>query len=1060
MDLEQLTNKLSSWFEKGREALTKLAERSEKQYSDSLAPIIEQIKAQTSTYQTYSDQEILSASRELKIEIQSDYQEIFQRNLSDEKKQEAVQQILEDYLPDAYALVQTAIIRSELPSNKGGLITELTNQQLKGSRALADNIIDMKTGEGKTLTALLPAYLRSLIGEGVHIHTVNEYLAQRDYQQASTIFEKLGVNVGITLSNEAFAEHRKDDPRVTSLRHQIATLAKEQFLPGMAKQAAQFVEQRYATQPVEVRQRIFQDVVNHEFKKHVEEHVQRYLPSINHEDKKRAYVADITFGYHGEFAFDFLRDNRKTNLEEMVNPGNRRNTAIIDEIDNILIDQGSTPHVLSGKTEKIYSDALMHKIHRGVQKVRAEQHKRITTVEDKLQKTAQDITNEQKEIIAKYAITHQVPEQQLYQQLQTPGTQTQLKRELRLVEEASSTALGENLFLLRHLTNNSEVFSQLFNQYKVHYLRFANQEKVDREALFEGLNYVVEGKSIRFTEKGLDALYELGLQPTTQLVIDADHVMAQIGEDRKPDMSDFKDYIDHLQQKYVLDEATLLCQLQRNWNGNSPSIRTEVQGEDNPGLFKLINTFMEAHEFFQEGKDYVIHEDKVVLIDQRTGRPAPSRRYSKGLHEALEAINQVEINNPNRTTGNISLQKFFQLYENMTGLSGSVASVSEELEKTYGTPTKIIETSKPIIRNDQGLHFYSTSKAKSNAIIKESLEMHQAGRPVLIGVDSIAQAEAYAQMLIKRSGAENVQLITAQSALSDGYEEAELVKKAGESGKITIATNMAGRGTDIKLSQEARAAGGLHVMLTYIPDSERSTTQFIGRAGRLGDPGSSAIYGSVEDEMFSQVQGSLKQKMLAALNVADDDENACGDPLLRKAYERMIARNYIRPIEGNRAAAREYTLKLDDITAVIREKYLSLRNTLIRGADLTGELSESMQGINFKEERAETYLAAGQEANYINQMPSFIKKGINQGLSEQALHIIDREWTTILNDLEDVREAVSLSGYAQQKTEVAYFNAAMDMYEQLQSTLVDGLSQELIQMKKMRETTTRAINFT
>ena len=531
---------------------------------------------------------------------------------------------LDDLLPEAFAVVREASLRAS------GM-RPFDVQLIGGIVLYQGKIAEMKTGEGKTLVATMPIYLNALSGKGVHLVTVNDYLAKRDSEWMGQIYKFLGLTVGCIV-------HGLDD-----------------------------------------------------------------------DERQQAYNADITYGTNNEFGFDYLRDNMKFRLEELVQ--RHLSFAIVDEVDSILIDEARTPLIISGPAEK--STELYYRVNRIIPQLREEVH----------------YTKEEKTRTAS---------------LNEDGV-ARVERLLGM----------ENLYDPRNMTINH-----------------------------------------------------------------------------------------HVQQA------------------------------------------LRAHVLFKRDVDYMIKEGQVIIVDEFTGRLMPGRRYSEGLHQALEAKEGVKVENENQTLASITFQNYFRMYEKLAGMTGTAETEAAEFSKIYKLDVVVIPTNKKMIRTDFPDCIYRTESEKFKAVAGEIKELHKINRPVLVGTISITKSEKLSEML-KRSGVPHQVLNAKQHE-----KEAEIVARAGQPGAVTISTNMAGRGTDIVLGPGVVDVGGLHIIGTERHEARRIDNQLRGRSGRQGDPGSSRFYLSLEDDLMrifaaDRLSGLMQGSAWLKMNRSNTALSA-GPSKMRRAVSRII----------------------------------------------------------------------------------------------------------------------------------------------------------------------------
>ncbi|WP_284141084.1 MULTISPECIES: preprotein translocase subunit SecA [unclassified Virgibacillus] len=551
---------------------------------------------------------------------------------------------LDDLLVEAYAVVREA--------SKRVLQMRPFPVQLTGAIALHEgNIAEMKTGEGKTLASTMPAYLNAISGKGVHIITVNDYLADRDANEMGQLFNFLGLSVGLN-SN------------------------------GLSK-----------------------------------------------EEKKEAYLADITYGTNNEFGFDYLRDNMVLYKEQMVQ--RPLNFAIIDEVDSILIDEARTPLIISGSAQKSASAYL-----------------------------------------------------------QANSFVSTLKRE-------------------------------------------------------EDYTYDEKTKGVQLTEEG----------------------------------------INKAERFFAIDNLFDLA---------------------NVSLTHHINQALKAHASMHRDDDYVVDDGEVVIVDQFTGRLMKGRRYSDGLHQAIEAKEGLNIQNESMTLASITFQNYFRMYNKLAGMTGTAKTEAEEFRNIYNMDVIAIPTNRPIVRDDRADMIYKSMEGKFQAVVSDIKERYSAGQPVLVGTVAVETSELISKLLKKAGVKHNV--LNAKNH----FREAEIIEQAGQKGAVTIATNMAGRGTDIKLGEGVKELGGLAVIGTERHESRRIDNQLRGRSGRQGDPGLSQFYLSMEDELMRRFGSDNLKSMMERLGM--DDNQPIESKMVSRAVESAQKR-----VEGNNFDARKTLLSYDDVLREQRE---------------------------------------------------------------------------------------------------------------------------------------------
>lgn len=717
---------------------------------------------------------------------------------------------LDDLLPELFARVREAAART--------LGYRHFDVQLMGGIVLHQGkIAEMKTGEGKTLTATAPVALNALAGRGVHVITVNDYLAKRDTQWMGQVYDALGMTVGCIQHDEAFIfdpDWESPDPRLERLK------------------------------PV---------------------------------GRQEAYAADITYGTNNEFGFDYLRDNMVVSADRQV----QRDLyyAIVDEVDNILIDEARTPLIISGQAEQS--------------------------------------------------------------------------------------------------TDRYYQFAQLVKQ-----LREDRHYTVD-----------IKHKSVSLTDQGVDKVEELAGIPAGESIYD----------DRYIDLT------------HYLEQA------------------------------------LKAEIIFHRDKDYIVRDGEVIIVDEFTGRMMIGRRYSEGLHQAIEAKEGVRVRRQNVTMATITFQNYFRMYEKLAGMTGTAKTEAEEFTRIYNLEVVVIPTNREMIRRDEPDVVYRSEEAKFNAVIREIEEMHRIGRPVLVGTVSIEASERLSQML-SRKGIPHEVLNAKQHE-----REAGIVARAGQPGAVTIATNMAGRGTDIVLDSAVRDAGGLHIIGTERHESRRIDNQLRGRSGRQGDPGSSRFYLSLDDDLMRRFSGERVRSIMDRLGF--DDETPIEHGMITKSIESAQTK-----VEGHNFDIRKHVVQYDDVMNRHREVIYGDRRKIVAGDDMSDRITEmvadeieSIVARHSPEKGGQLdYEAILQDFNNLiphrgesdplalSELEGLSRDDLIEVLEEDAdesyaaveerfgeetmrqverhvlLSVIDRLWVEHLTGMDELREGVGLQAYGQRDPLVVY----------------------------------------
>ncbi len=783
----------------------KFMKNSSQRELDSLNLIVKQINELEPKIKEMSDESFPDKTKELKSKFENGTK-------------------LEDLIPEAFACVREAARRT--------LGERHYDVQLMGGIILHQGkISEMKTGEGKTLVSTLPVYLNSLANRGVHVVTVNEYLAKRDSAWMGKIFNFLGLSVGC-ITNE-----------------------------------------------------------------------------MDDETKKKNYYSDVTYGTNSEFGFDYLRDNMKYEMNEMVQRDHY--FCIVDEVDSILIDEARTPLVISGATE------------------------------DKS------------------------------------------------------------------------------NQYFVCNKFIKQLEKNDYE-LDE------KDKNVMLSENGIDR-------------------------------------IEKLSQTYGI---------LKNNNFYDPQ---------NIDLVHHINQALRANLLFSKDTDYIVRDNKVQIIDEFTGRVLEGRRFSDGLHQALEAKENVQIQSENQTLASITYQNYFRLYEKLSGMTGTAITEAEEFYDIYKLRTVSIPTNKPMIRSDLNDQIFRTEKEKYNAIINKIEDCHKNNQPVLVGTTSINKSEQISNLLRKKKISHNI--LNAKHH----EQEAQIIAEAGKLGATTIATNMAGRGTDIQLGgnqnylekrnvdgkqndileqkNKVIKKGGLFVIGTERHESRRIDNQLRGRSGRQGDPGNSIFYISLEDDLMrifgsESIDGIMKKFGLK-------EGESIDHPWINKALERAQQR-----VESRNFDIRKTLLKFDDVMNDQRQVIFQQRKEILKSNNINNIIDsfvtdlgqnlldekiiyerenqldafkikiKTLLGRSFKDEEMEKIIKSKNEdfKSIINKKfyefrekrKNILTEQANLGLEKRVfLQTIDFLWRSHLQYLEHLRQVVGLRGYAQKDPLDEFKREAFKSFESL-----------------------------
>ena len=669
-------------------------------------------------------------------------------------------------------------------------------------------IAEMATGEGKTLVATLPVFLNALTGNGVHVVTVNDYLAKRDSEWMGPLYMFHGLSVDC------------------SDKHQP-----------------------------------------------------------NSEARRKAYQADITFGTNNEFGFDYLRDNMAISPQDLVQRSH--NYAIVDEVDSVLIDDARTPLIISGPIPK--GDDQMF---------------------EEYQPLVERLVGVQRQLATQYLAEAK--------SLITEGN--------RLIEEGkkkegqekldagflslyrSHKALPKNKPLIKYLSEEGIKAGML----KTEEIYMENNNRRMPEAV-EPLYFVVDEKlnSCDLTDKGTGWL--------AKQVNDAELFVL-------PDITS---------ELSALEAETGLTDQERLDKKDEMMNHYAVQSERVHTLQQLLK----AYCMFNKDDEYVVIDGEVKIVDEQTGRIMEGRRWSDGLHQAVEAKEHVKVEAATQTFATITLQNYFRMYHKLAGMTGTASTEAGEFWDIYKLDVVEIPTNRPVIRNDQDDRVYKTAREKYKAVIDEIVRMRDAGRPTLIGTTSVEISELLSRMLDmyvnpetgKREGIPH-QVLNAKLH----QKEADIVALAGQStngkGAVTIATNMAGRGTDIKLSPEVKAAGGLAIIGTERHESRRVDRKLRGRAGRQGDPGSSVFYVSLEDKLMRLFASERIASVMDRLGFKDGE--MIESPMISKSIERAQ-----KKVEENNFGIRKRLIEYDDVMNKQRTVIYEKRRHALMGERIGMDIS-------------------------------------------------------------------------------------------------------------------------
>lgn len=817
-----------------------------------LKPFVEQIKSLESQLSSISDEQLQQKTLEFKdkikqatAEIDKDISEIKKQlsspdeNLSVNDRKKLVDEL--DALDKEY-LETVEIVLSEIHVEAFAVLKETCKRFVGKSWMVAGNemvwnmvpydvqliggtvlhqgkIAEMKTGEGKTLVAIFPIYLNALVGRGVHVVTVNTYLAQRDAEWNAGIFNFHGLTVDC---------------------------------------------------------------------------IDKYEP--NSDQRRQAYRADITYGTNNEFGFDYLRDNMVVNADELVQNGHH--FAIVDEVDSVLIDEARTPLIISGPVPQdnqteIYV-ALKPRVANLVEAQKKLVAHLILEAEGHLAKNEED-----KAGLALLRAQRGFPKNKKFEKmLQDPQIQ-------KLVQKTEYHFLEDNA---------------------------KNMPFVDDE-----LYYSVDFKmnSIEMTDKGREFITGKDEDPnffiipdvgTETAILDQQSIEKEIAELKEINQN--SEFSDSYKEELIARKKTELIQEKSNALNAIHRLFSERSER-----IHAVNQLLKAYTLFEKDDEYIVQDGKVQIVDEHTGRVLSGRRYSDGLHQAIEAKENVRVEASTQTYATITLQNYFRMYHKLAGMTGTAITEESEFFEIYKLEVIEIPTNRPIKRDDIEDKVYRSKREKFNAVINEIKEKNEKGQPILVGTTSVEVSEMLSRMLQRTGIAHNV-LNAKQHA-----RESDIVKAAGQKGAVTIATNMAGRGTDIKLGPEIEALGGLAILGTERHESRRIDLQLRGRAGRQGDRGESQFFVSLEDDLMRLFGGSDR-----IMNLMDrmkfDEGEVIQHPWITKSLERAQKR-----VEQNNFSIRKRQLEYDDVLNNQRNVVYDRRRHALVGERLTSDIFEMLEDV-------------------------------------------------------------------------------------------------------------------
>jgi len=649
--------------------------------------------------------------------------------------------------------------------------------QIIGGIALHEGkVSEMATGEGKTLVATFPAFLNALAKRGVHIVTVNDYLARRDSEWMAPLFQFHGLTIDC---------------------------------------------------------------------------IDRHEP--NSQERRNAYLADITYGTNNEFGFDYLRDNMAREPEELVQRGHHY--AMVDEVDSVLIDEARTPLIISGPVP------------------RGDEHE-FYDLKPRIFK----LVEAQKKLVNLYLND---AKKQLAEGLDKDGGLALFRAHRGIPKYKPLIKMLSELGMKNVLQKTENFYLQ-------------DNKKMMPEA-DKPLYFVIDEKdnSVDLTEKGIDLITGEGEDARFFILPEIGVELTKIEKDTGLSTEE------RLRKKE---------ELIRDYTTKSQRIHS-------------VNQLLKAYTLFEKDTEYIIVDGKVKIVDEQTGRVLDGRRYSDGLHQAIEAKENVKVEDATQTYATITLQNYFRMYHKLAGMTGTAVTEAGELWDIYKLDVVTIPTNKPMTRKDKDDLVYKTVREKFNAVVEEIVQLTQEGRPVLVGTTSVEISELVSRMLQMKKIKH--QVLNAKQH----QREAEVVAEAGKPGTVTIATNMAGRGTDIKLTPESRAAGGLAIIGTERHESRRVDRQLRGRSGRQGDPGTSQFYVSLEDNLMRLFMPERIARIMDRLGLKE------GEVISHSMVTNSIERAQ-KKVEENNFGIRKRLLEYDNVMNSQREVIYKRRRNALHGERL------------------------------------------------------------------------------------------------------------------------------
>jgi preprotein translocase subunit SecA len=582
----------------------------------------------------------------------------------------------------------------------------------------------------------------------------------------------------------------------------------------------------------------------------------------NSDGRRKAYYSDITYGTNNEFGFDYLRDNMAINPQDLVQ--RKHHYAIVDEVDSVLIDDARTPLIISGPVPRGDNQKF-----------------------DELKPKVEKLVTAQKNIVNQFLT-------EAKRLLSKENATKEERTEGALLLLRAHKGLPKTKAIIKFLSEEGNKAAMM----KVENFYMQDNSK-NMHVVTDPLYFIIEEKqnSVELTDKGIDLISADVDDQEFFILPDMGGMIAEIENNAAISVEEKLEQKDQLLQNYAI---------------KSERVHT-------------INQLLKAYAMFEKDVEYVVIDNKVKIVDEQTGRIMEGRRYSDGLHQAIEAKERVKVEAATQTFATVTLQNYFRMYHKLSGMTGTAETEAGEFWDIYKLEVVVIPTNRPIIRDDREDYVYKTKREKYNAVIQDIVELNRIGRPALVGTTSVEISELLSRMLKIRGIKHNVLNAKLHA------REAEIVADAGASGMVTIATNMAGRGTDIKLTKEVKEKGGLAIIGTERHDSRRVDRQLRGRAGRQGDPGSSQFFVSLEDDLMRLFNSDRITGIMDRLGLAEGE--VIQHSMITKSIERAQ-----RKVEENNFGIRKRLLEYDDVMNSQREVIYKKRYHALFGERLEVDL--------------------------------------------------------------------------------------------------------------------------